>query len=131
VYDLPDEARRCQVCNKALRSAQKRFCSKPCQHAGHSGEGHPCYKGGSINASGYATVKRKGRDVLMHRIVMEEMLGRSLLPNENVHHKNGVRTDNRPENLELWVRTQPCGQRPEDLVNWAKEILALYDTSAA
>ena len=30
------------------------------------------------------------------------------------------------DNLELWVTTQPAGQRPEDLVKWAREILALY-----
>lgn len=61
-----------------------------------------------------------------HRAVMAEKLGRKLLPGENVHHKNGNRSDNHPDNLELWVTTQPSGQRPEDLVAWAREILALY-----
>lgn len=64
--------------------------------------------------------------VMEHVIIMSEILGRPLLPGENVHHKNGVRDDNRPENLELWVTHQPQGQKPEDLVAWAEEILERY-----
>lgn len=61
-----------------------------------------------------------------HRLVIEKRLGRYLTPEETVHHVNGVRTDNRPENLELWSSRQPKGQRVSDLLSWANEILALY-----
>ena len=61
---------------------------------------------------------------------MEEILGRYLLPDESVHHINGVRDDNRPENLELWVRPQPSGIRVEDALTWAREILNRFGDAA-
>jgi hypothetical protein len=61
-----------------------------------------------------------------HAAVMVEVLGRPLTPGETVHHKNGVRHDNRPENLELWVKAHPPGQRVSELIAFAHEILERY-----
>lgn len=57
---------------------------------------------------------------------MEDLLGRHLYPDENVHHLNGVRDDNRPENLELWTRPQPAGIRASDALKWARTIIERY-----
>ena len=58
----------------------------------------------------HPSASKKGY-ILEHRLVMERKLGRYLLPNETVHHLNGIRDDNRPENLELWGNRHPKGQR--------------------
>lgn len=79
------------------------------------------------NRNGYKVVNVKGRTFLQHRLVMAAHLGRALLPEETVHHRNGIRDDNRIENLELWTGKQPKGQRVVDKLTWAREIIALYE----
>lgn len=101
------------------------------------GENHHSWKGQDakyIDTSGYVYVRARDGEsgaksngyILEHRRIIQDHLGRSLYEGENVHHKNGVRDDNRIENLELWVTFQPSGQRPQDLLMWANEIIRRY-----
>jgi hypothetical protein len=122
--------RPCAGCEQPFtpRRDRQRFCSKPCWWDSTIGDER-------ISDDGYVLV-RVPRDtpgahsngwMLKHRYVMQEHLGRSLSPDEDVHHRNGDRTDNVETNLELWSTSQPRGQRVEDKLAWCREFLARYD----
>ena len=144
----------CATCNKsfvranyllnyAKRDNKKIFCSRQCSNAATAiihktsklGEKNYAWKGGRKKVKGgYIRVhaynhpnKDNHNCVLEHRLVMEKKIRRYLYSFETVHHKNGVKWDNNPDNLELFVSKHPSGQRPQDLIKWAREILRLYE----
>lgn len=88
---------------------------------------------GIVTRDGYRRLYRPGHPnsgasgtIFEHRLVMTEALGRPLLAGETVHHKNGDKLDNRPENLELWASRHQAGQRVDDLVSDALAVLRRY-----
>jgi hypothetical protein len=127
---------RCKECNKLV---SLNCTTGLCKSCGRKAELSPNWKGGVQNSSGYRLIRmpehpnsqRRTGYVMEHIVVMSEHLGRPLLPGETVHHRNGVRDDNRIENLELWSTSQPYGQRVADKVEWAKQILAVYGADFA
>lgn len=128
---------KCMSCGadvpRALRDAE-RIKNSFCPNCPRTGQNHNAWRGGrQVAPGGYIYEWSpshpraiKSGYVLEHVLVLEEYLGRYLLPHETVHHKNGVRNDNRLDNLELWSKSHPAGQRVQDKVEWAKEILKLY-----
>ena len=92
-----------------------------------AGEGYVSKKGYKyIGIKSHPLANRYGR-VSEHQLVMYNHLGRMLYKHENIHHKNGIRDDNRIENLELWSKSQPSGQRVEDKIKWCREFLKQYE----
>src|SRR5688572_7077473 len=82
----------------AIRRGVGKFCGRPCDAA---------YKRvGSLDAYGYRRLTVNGKTVKEHRVVMEQHLGRILSPEEIVHHRDEVRTNNTISNLEITTHVE-------------------------
>lgn len=133
---IPTTKKLCSVENCPNDFSAKGYCDKHYRAFRNHGNpllgrkvtGRTLKSDGYVCLSGFHTHPNASKDgqILEHRYIMSEHLGRPLKDKENVHHKNGIRDDNRLENLELWNTSQPAGQRPEDKVSYAIEMLKLY-----
>jgi hypothetical protein len=106
---------------------------------GQKGERHHAWKGGKrLNENGYVMIRVDQNDeigqamgpqngyLLESRLVMAHHLGRPLFPDEFVHHGPKGKQDNTIENLELWTTHHPKGQRVDELLEFAREIVTRY-----
>ena len=125
-------SRKCKSCESMFTTTvnDKVYCTKKCRLA-YYGRGHRSKAKVDrplkiVDSQGYIKVLIGTKYIAEHRVLMEQLLGRSLVKGESVHHKNGNRSDNSNNNLELWLGGIRYGQRASDIVcpHCGKQYLA-------
>lgn len=127
-------------CNRAAFFQSRTYCKKHRDRIVRHGDPHVLMMAergaGFINKNGYRVIGGAGDHpnatdgkIMEHRLIMSKMLSRPLMKGETVHHRNGIRDDNRPENLELRI-LHPAGQSVPDMLKWAHEIIERYENES-
>lgn len=141
-YSHPDKQEKKKKYNKAYRNTEERkakvrkymrdYTMKKRREAGIL----PRVTKGKYESYGYVYLLKPNHPnantkgyVREHAFVMSKIKGRPMREKETVHHKNGIRNDNRPENLELWASHHPKGQRVSDVIEFCKKYLLEHDVS--
>ena len=130
---------KCIGCGNVISYERKSKRCKKCVTQQSQGILNGNWKGGkTYHRKGYVLIRcpnhprmtQSGKYVFEHILVMEQKLGRFLEKGEKVHHRNLIKSDNSPKNLELWISSHPTGARMSDMVAFAKEILRKYEPDA-
>jgi hypothetical protein len=117
----PRPPKPCLNCGVPFRGThpEQKYCARACYSGNRSG-----LRRFVESRTGYVVLTKGTSRQYEHRAVVERRLGRKLRPEESVHHKNGIKGDNRDENLELWAKKHLGGQRVSDLDIWSGTIPA-------
>jgi len=115
----------CSICNQIflqikhnVKKYKRRYCSPTCRASAikqyYANEKHMSFNGGIYkNSKGYLLIKQKGHPradncnyVKLSVLIMEHLINRFLRTDEIVHHKNEIKDDNRPQNLQLMTDSE-------------------------
>jgi hypothetical protein len=137
-WQVPFYIVKCLVCGKELKLGKPTILCNGCRNCNYPGitvlNGIPR----RTDKRGYVWLKVPGHPMASkngwcqeHRLVMAAHLGRDLEPHEDVHHiRAWEKSNNDISNLELWSRKHPVGSRVKDIIDYSKEMLALYEPEA-